>query len=93
GRDFIYNNCKHFNMHSAYRDLKVDFQNRTVTRCDELINLSRGEYDLLATLMNRPEPVSREQLLERDWKYEAASETNFVDVYIRYLRGKMDLQH
>ncbi|MFX3814483.1 winged helix-turn-helix domain-containing protein, partial [Streptococcus suis] len=67
--------------------------NRTVTRGDELINLTRREYDLLATLLNSPEPVSREQLLERVWKYEAASETTVVDVYIRYLRGKLDLPH
>lgn len=93
GRDFIDNNCKQVHMHAAYRDLKVDFQNRTVTRGDELINLTCREYDLLATLMNSPEPVSREQLLERVWKYEAASETNVVDVYIRYLRGKLDLPH
>lgn len=91
GRDFIETNCKQVYLHAAYRDLKVDFQNRTVTRGDELINLTRREYDLLATLMNSPEPVSREQLLERVWKYEAASETNVVDVYIRYLRGKLDV--
>ncbi|HFI0701663.1 TPA: DNA-binding response regulator [Streptococcus suis] len=91
GRDFIDKNCKHVPLQAAYRDLKVDFQNRTVARGDELINLTRREYDLLATLMNSPEPVSREQLLERVWKYEAASETNVVDVYIRYLRGKLDV--
>ena len=91
GRDLIETNCKQVHLHAAYRDLKVDFQNRTVTRGDELINLTRREYDLLATLMNSPEPVSREQLLERVWKYEAASETNVVDVYIRYLRGKLDV--
>lgn len=91
GRDFIDNNCKQVRLHAAYRDLTIDFQNRTVTRGDELINLTRREYDLLATLMNSPEPVSREQLLERVWKYEAASETNVVDVYIRYLRGKLDI--
>ncbi|HFI0257053.1 TPA: DNA-binding response regulator [Streptococcus suis] len=91
GRDFIDNNCKQAHLHAAYRDLKIDFQNRTVTRGDELINLTRREYDLLATLMNSPEPVSREQLLERVWKYESAAETNVVDVYIRYLRGKLDL--
>lgn len=91
GRDFIDRNCKHVPMQAAYRDLKVDFQNRTVTRGDELINLTRREYDLLATLMNSPEPVSREQLLERVWKYETTSETNVVDVYIRYLRGKLDV--
>lgn len=91
GRDFIDTNCKQVHQHAAYRDLKIDFQNRTVTRGEELINLTRREYDLLATLMNSPEPVSREQLLERVWKYEAASETNVVDVYIRYLRGKLDV--
>ena len=57
GRDFIETNCKQVHLHAAYRDLKVDFQNRTVTRGDELINLTRREYDLLATLMNSPEPV------------------------------------
>lgn len=93
GRDFIDANCKQVHLHAAYRDLKVDFQNRTVTRGDELISLTRREYDLLATLMNSPEPVTREQLLERVWKYETASETNVVDVYIRYLRGKLDLPH
>lgn len=91
GRDFIDTNCKQVHLHAAYRDLKIDFQNRTVTRGDELINLTRREYDLLATLMNSPEPVSREQLLERVWKYETTSETNVVDVYIRYLRGKLDV--
>lgn len=91
GRDFIDKNCKHVPLQAAYRDLKVDFQNRTVTRGEELINLTRREYDLLATLMNSPEPVSREQLLERVWKYETTSETNVVDVYIRYLRGKLDV--
>ena len=35
--------------------------------------------------------LSREQLLERVWKYESTAETNIVDVYIRYLRGKIDL--
>ena len=35
--------------------------------------------------------VTREQLLESVWKYESTGETNIVDVYIRYLRGKIDL--
>ena len=35
--------------------------------------------------------MSREQLLERVWKYEGATETNVVDVYIRYLRSKIDI--
>lgn len=91
GRDFIETNCTQVPLQAAYRDLKIDFQNRTVMRGDELITLTRREYDLLATLMNSPEPVSREQLLGRVWKSESKSETNVVDVYIRYLRGKLDV--
>lgn len=93
GRDFINNHCKQVKLQAAYRDLTIDFQNRTVSRGKELINLTRREYDLLATLMNSPETLTREQLLERVWKYESATETNVVDVYIRYLRGKLDLPH
>ncbi|MGT2753513.1 response regulator transcription factor [Streptococcus ovis] len=91
GRDFIDETCKQVKLHAAYRDLKIDFQNRTVSRGQEIINLTRREYDLLATLMDSQETMTREQLLERVWKYEAAAETNVVDVYIRYLRGKLDL--
>lgn len=91
GRDFIDENCRQIKLHAAYRDLKIDFQNRTVTRAGELVNLTRREYDLLATLMYSPEILSREQLLERVWKYDTAVETNVVDVYIRYLRGKLDV--
>lgn len=91
GRDFINNNCKQVKLQAAYRDLTIDFQNRIVSRGKEVINLTRREYDLLATLMNSPETLTREQLLDRVWKYESATETNVVDVYIRYLRGKLDL--
>ncbi|MGT2800204.1 response regulator transcription factor [Streptococcus marmotae] len=91
GRDFIDEHCKQVKLQAAYRDLQIDFQNRTVTRGLVPINLTRREYDLLATLMNSQEILTREQLLERVWKYEAAAETNVVDVYIRYLRGKLDL--
>ena len=60
-------------------------------RGEEVIDLTRREYDLLATLMGSKHVLSREQLLERVWKYESTAETNIVDVYIRYLRGKIDL--
>lgn len=91
GRDFIDEHCKQVKLHAAYRDLKIDFQNRTVSRGEELISLTRREYDLLATLMNSAEILTREQLLDRVWKYETTAETNVVDVYIRYLRGKLDV--
>lgn len=91
GRDFIDENCKQIKLQAAYRDLKIDFQQRTVHRGKEQINLTRREYDLLATLMSQQEPVTREQLLDKVWKYESTTETNVVDVYIRYLRGKLDV--
>ena len=57
-----------------------------------MIALTRREYDLLATLMGSKKVLTREQLLESVWKYESAAETNIVDVYIRYLRSKIDVE-
>ena len=76
---------------AIYRNLRVDLKNHTVYRGEEIIALTRREYDLLVTLMSSNKVMSREQLLDRVWKYESASETNIVDVYIRYLRSKIDL--
>ncbi|MBM7635457.1 MULTISPECIES: response regulator transcription factor [Streptococcus] len=76
----------------TYRDLKLDAQNRSVLRGDTLIPLTKREYDLLSTLMNNMNRVmTREELLAQVWKYDEAVETNVVDVYIRYLRGKIDI--
>ncbi|MBZ2134056.1 response regulator transcription factor [Streptococcus gordonii] len=91
GRDFIDRRCSQLKVPTAYRNLRVDLKNHTVYRGDEIIALTRREYDLLVTLMSSNKVMSREQLLDRVWKYESASETNIVDVYIRYLRSKIDL--
>lgn len=91
GRDFIDENCKQIKLQAAYRDVKIDFQQRTVMRGQELISLTRREYDLLATLMQAQDTLTRDQILEKVWKYESGTETNVVDVYIRYLRGKLDV--
>ena len=42
--------------------------------------------------MGSKKVLTREQLLENVWKYESATETNIVDVYIRYLRSKLDVK-
>ena len=77
---------------STYRDLKLDVQNRTVVRGDEAIPLTKREFDLLNTLLsNMNQVMTREELLLQVWKYDDAIETNVVDVYIRYLRGKIDI--
>ena len=91
GRDFIDQHCSKLKTPTAYRNLRVDLKNHIVYRGEEVIALTRREYDLLVTLMSSPKVLSREQLLERVWKYEGATETNVVDVYIRYLRSKIDV--
>ena len=92
GRDFIDQHCNQMKVPTSYRNLRIDVANHTVYRGDEMIALTRREYDLLATLMGSKKVLTREQLLESVWKYESATETNIVDVYIRYLRSKIDVQ-
>ncbi|AAL97083.1 two-component system response regulator CovR/CsrR [Streptococcus pyogenes] len=75
-----------------YRDLVLNPQNRSVNRGDDEIPLTKREYDLLNILMtNMNRVMTREELLSNVWKYDEAVETNVVDVYIRYLRGKIDI--
>ena len=92
GRDFIDQHCNQMKVPTSYRNLRIDVANHTVYRGDEMIALTRREYDLLATLMGSKKVLTREQLLESVWKYESATETNIVDVYIRYLRSKIDVK-
>lgn len=75
-----------------YRDLVLNPQNRSVNRGDDEISLTKREYDFLNILMtNINRVMTREELLSNVWKYDEAVETNVVDVYIRYLRGKIDI--
>ncbi|QIL50592.1 response regulator transcription factor [Weissella coleopterorum] len=74
-----------------YRDLVVEKENRIARRGDEIINLTKREYELLVILMENINVVqSREVLLAKVWGYDDNVETNVVDVYIRYLRNKID---
>lgn len=77
-----------------YRDLVIEKENRVVRRGDLIIELTKREYELLVELMSNQNVVlSREVLLNTVWGYEGKeSETNIVDVYIRYLRNKLDLK-
>ena len=92
GRDFIDQHCSQMKVPTSYRNLRMDVEHHTVYRGEEMIALTRREYDLLATLMGSKKVLTREQLLESVWKYESATETNIVDVYIRYLRSKLDVK-
>lgn len=74
-----------------YKDLVVEKENRIVRRGEEAIELTKREYELLVELMENINVVlSREVLLNKVWGYDTEIETNVVDVYIRYLRNKID---
>ena len=72
-------------------DLEVDEGARVVKRDGITIELTRREFDLLVFLMDHSNQVlTREQLLNEVWGFDYAGETNVVDVYIGYLRKKID---
>jgi two-component system, OmpR family, response regulator len=72
-------------------DLSLDPATRRVTRGGREIDLSRRELSLLETFMRRPGQVfTREQLIDRVWDVAYENRSNVVDVYVRYLREKID---
>lgn len=72
-------------------DLTVDKNSRDVKRGDSFIELTRREFDLLCFLVeNKNQVFSRDQLLDKVWGFDYVGDTNVVDVYIRYLRNKID---
>ncbi|HHU74771.1 MAG TPA: response regulator transcription factor [Clostridiales bacterium] len=72
-------------------DLKLNLSSRTVFYKEDEIILTKKEFELLEHLMkNRNVVLTREQLLNNVWDYEYFGDTNVVDVYIRYLRQKID---
>lgn len=72
-------------------DLKLDLDKYTVSFKDEIIDLTKREFELLKYLMeNQNIVLTREKILERVWGYEYLGDTNVVDVYVRYLRSKID---
>lgn len=72
-------------------DLKVNDKTREVIRGDSHIELTPKEYDLLLYLLkNKRQVLSRDQILEAVWGYDFQGETNVVDVYIRYVRKKLE---
>lgn len=74
--------------------LCLDLHKYTVTYGNEPIELTKTEFDLLKYLMANKEIVlTRDAILEKVWGYDYAGDTNIVDVYIRYLRSKIDQKH
>ncbi|MEE1187569.1 MAG: winged helix-turn-helix domain-containing protein, partial [Acutalibacteraceae bacterium] len=72
-------------------DLVVDTDSRTVTRGGEPIDLTSKEFALLEYMIrNKGVVLSREMIENNLWNYDYEGGTNVVDVYIRYLRKKVD---
>ncbi|MDT8859747.1 response regulator transcription factor [Alkalihalobacillus sp. MEB130] len=79
------------NAELSFADLSVNEQTREVKRGKTNIELTPREFDLLVYLLRHPKQVlSREQIVEQVWGFDYYGDTNVVDVYIRYLRQKLD---
>jgi two-component system, OmpR family, response regulator MprA len=72
-------------------DLTLDEAAREVRRGDRLIELTATEYNLLHLLLTHPRQVlDRQTILNRVWGYDFMGETNIIEVYVRYLREKIE---
>jgi two-component system, OmpR family, response regulator NblR len=74
-----------------FGDLILDLTTRRATRAGRAIDLTMKEFELLKYLMSHPrEVLTREQILENVWGYDFMGESNVIEVYIRYLRLKIE---
>lgn len=75
------------------KDIKINLSTYEVTKADQPVELTKREFELLVFLVeNKNHVLSRDQLLTEVWGYDYMGETNVVDVYVRYLRQKLDYQ-
>jgi DNA-binding response OmpR family regulator len=75
----------------AYADLEIDLNEKVFKRGGTEIHLTPKEFNLMLYLMENPERViSRSEISEKVWDTHFDTGTNFIDVYINYLRKKMD---
>lgn len=74
-----------------YADLRLDRQTRQVFRGNDEIQLTAKEFDLLELFLRHPNQVlTREQIFEHVWEYDFGGESNIIEVYVRYLRTKLE---
>jgi two-component system copper resistance phosphate regulon response regulator CusR len=75
-------------------DMEIDLDRHKVLRAGKEIDLTPKEYKLLEYLAgNKNKVLSRAKIMENVWGFDFDAETNVVDVYIRYLRQKLDDDH
>jgi DNA-binding response OmpR family regulator len=77
-----------------FEDLSLNKRTRQVLRGDRSIDLTAKEFELLQYLMSHPRQVfTREQILENVWGYDFVGDSNIIEVYVRYLRLKLEQNH
>jgi DNA-binding response OmpR family regulator len=77
-----------------FGDLILDLSTRQAIRGDQIIELTMKEFELLKYLMSHPQQVmTREEIIENVWGYDYRGESNVIEVYIRYLRLKIESQN
>ena len=75
----------------SVKGVTMDIDRHEVTYGDEIIELNNREYELVHTLMeNKNIVLNREQLMNTVCGYDYMGETNIIDVYVRYIRSKID---
>jgi two-component system OmpR family response regulator len=75
----------------AYADVELDENAHEVRRNGRVVDLTRTEYELLRYLLLNPRRVlSKRQILDHVWQYDFQGRTNIVELYISYLRRKID---
>ncbi|MEP7200508.1 MAG: response regulator transcription factor [Chloroflexota bacterium] len=74
-----------------YADLSLDQSTREVKRGARKVDLTTKEFDLLELFLQHPRQVlTRDVIYERIWNYDFGGESNIIEVYVRYLRGKLE---
>jgi two-component system response regulator MprA len=77
-----------------FADLTMDSDSRQVTRGKRLVALTAKEYELLELFLRHPRQVlTREIIFDRVWGYDFGGESNVLEVYIRYLRQKLEAEN
>jgi two-component system response regulator MprA len=75
----------------TFADLVLDTGTRRAQRNDRVIDLTAKEYELLELFMRNPRQVlTREMIYDEVWGYDFGGESNIIEVYIRYLRQKLE---
>ncbi|RAM48353.1 response regulator transcription factor [Mastigocladus laminosus UU774] len=74
-----------------FEDLKLNRRTREVFRNQRAVDLTAKEFDLLEYLLSHPRQVfTRDQILEKVWGYDFMGDSNIIEVYVRYLRLKLE---